>query len=324
MAVSLVTGGTGFVGRHLVRRLLAEGERVRLLTAPDAPVPAEWESEVEIVSGNLTDRGRLSELGLGDGVDTVFHLAGEIRDPSRFDAVNVEGTRNLLSACAGAGRLRVLHLSSVGVIGARRPGVYDETSPCDPREPYEVSKLEGEKIALEFAAAGRLRVTVARPAIVFGPKPNAQADSFLGWMRAIAQGRFRFMGVGDGIANYVYVEDVAAICMALARSEHAVGEIYSLVDPCTIREFVSAAATCLMVPVPGSVPSWTMHAAASAFEVLVRLTRRPVPLTRARVRALASRISYSPDKVRREYAFPVGWKEGICRTLAAYRAASLV
>lgn len=319
---TLVTGGTGFIGWHLVQRLLDNGKQVRLLVLPDQSIPVEWAGRVEVATGDLTEPSTLR--GLAQGVTCVFHLAGEIRQSARFGPVNVEGTRNLLAACAAEGRLRVLHLSSVGVIGPRAAGTYDEDSPCTPRNPYEVSKWQGELIARDFGRQNALQVTIARPTIVFGAKTQGGADSFLNWLWAIKSGRFRFIGSDAGIANYVYVEDVAAACLHLAKRDTAINQVYIIADPTTIGEMVTAVTTHLHVRMPGVWPLWFTYPAAVGLEVVGRIIGRPMPLTRDRVRALISRIDFSGDKLRGEYPFPVGWREGLRRTIMAYQRANLL
>lgn len=319
---TLVTGGTGFIGWHLVQRLLTAGEQVRLLVLPDQSIPAAWVGRVEVATGDVTQPATLREVA--QGVTRVFHLAGEIRQSARFTPVNLAGTRNLLTACAAEGRLRVLHLSSVGVIGPGAAGIYDEDSPCTPRNAYEVSKWQGEQIALDFARQDALQVTVARPTIVFGAKTQGGADSFLSWLRAINNGRFRFIGSGAGIANYVYVEDVAAACIYLAQSDAAINQVYTIADPTTIGEMVTAVTTHLHKPIPGVWPLWVTYPAAVGLEAVARISGRPMPLTRERVRALTSQISFSGDKLCREYPLPVGWREGLRRTITAYQQVNLL
>jgi nucleoside-diphosphate-sugar epimerase len=95
-----VTGGTGFIGRHLVTGLLAEGFAVRVLTRRPDNAEKIWPQDlVEPVAGGLEDTDSLKHLV--DGASLVFHLAGEIRDETRFQSVNSEGTKNLLEACRG-------------------------------------------------------------------------------------------------------------------------------------------------------------------------------------------------------------------------------
>src|SRR5437899_1842637 len=170
----LVTGATGFIGRHLTKRLLESGSLVRVVTRNSERLPSEW-------------AGR-----------------GETRDLSSMQAVNVEAMRGLAEAAVAAGVKRIVHVSSVGVISAVGSGVVTEETPCRPRNAYERSKLEGEQVVLACARAGRIEALIVRPTIVFGEGTARPGDSFLEWLRAVQQGRFVFIGT-KAVANYVYV-----------------------------------------------------------------------------------------------------------------------
>ncbi len=317
--MTLVTGATGFVGRPVVDRLLAGGDRVRVLIPAGVRMPPAWHDRVEVSAGDLREPESLRSAVRG--AEVVYHLAGEIRDRRQFRSVNIEGTRNLLAACVAEGCLRVLHMSSVGVIGARRGGVYDEQSPCAPQGPYEISKLGGEEIARGFGAAGDLRVTIVRPTIVFGPRLEGPADSFLSWLGAIKRGRFRFVGRAPAAANYVFVEDVVAACVQLAQSSDTVGQTYHIADPCTIEELVLCAARVLRVPKPGRMPLIAAWGAAAAFEAVGKVVRVVPPLTLGRVRALTSRVTFSGEKLKKIVHLPIGWRDGVARTADAYTRA---
>jgi nucleoside-diphosphate-sugar epimerase len=319
---TLVTGATGFVGRHLVRRLLQRdpGARVRVLTRDPRRVPLDWRGAVEIVVGDLAEMPRLHAAVTG--AEVVYHLAGELRDEGRCEAVNHIGTRNLLQACVEAGALRVLHYSSVGVIGARTAGRFDEESPCSPRTAYECSKLRGELASREYCREQGLPVIVVRPTIVFGPR-EVRSDSFLAWMQAIHRGRFRLIGSKPAIANYVYVDDVVESCLRLTQDESAIGRTFHIADPCTVKELSEWAAQLLGARRPRSIPRYLAMTAAVGLEMAARVTgMRPV-LTVNQVRALTSRCLFVPDKLRRKFDVVVGWREGLRRTLLGYQSLGL-
>ncbi len=171
--VTIVTGGAGFIGSHLVEQLVAAGDRVRVVERPGASVlhlgPA-----VEVVFADIRDRKALGAAMAGAG--RVYHLAANpnlwTRDRDEFDAVNHRGTVNVLDAALEAGAYRVLHTSTESILTkARSSGPIDENVEItleDTVGPYCRSKLRAEQYAFALAAAGR-PVVVANPTMPVGP-----------------------------------------------------------------------------------------------------------------------------------------------------------
>jgi len=166
---TLVTGATGFLGWHVVNKLLARGERVRALVRKTSRVR---ELDGDVVTGDLRDPESLERAVAGCAV--VYHVAADYRlwakDPSELYRSNVEGTRNLLTAARDAGVERVVYTSTVGCIGVPRDRPGDEDSEVGLEEmagAYKRSKFQAEQVAIEFARAGlpvqrrRLAITIS-------------------------------------------------------------------------------------------------------------------------------------------------------------------
>src|SRR5688572_2326968 len=134
----LVTGATGFIGRHLVQRLMEQRVPVRVVTRDATRLPAQWHNRVEVVAGDLLDER--TQTAATKGVGLIYSLASEILDSSLMRAINVTAVQGLLKTATEAGAKRIVHLSSVGVIGAGGAGVVTEETPCRPKTPYEQSK----------------------------------------------------------------------------------------------------------------------------------------------------------------------------------------
>ncbi len=241
--------------------------------------------------------------GFARGVSVVYHLAGENRDPRQMERVNVAGTENLLEACRHQELEKLVHLSSITAMGLSTALRVDETTPCDPRSPYQRSKYAAELIALRSAKRFQLPVTVIRPTSVFGEEPTHDDDRWAVWFKSLLKGRFRFFGAGDSVANYVYVGDVVGACLLVAASEKTTGEIHIVSDSCPLRDFVCAAAGFLGVETPGTLPVWLGYAGAMAFEMAGKLARFSPPLTVSRVRALTNRSIYGSQKLRADVGF---------------------
>jgi dihydroflavonol-4-reductase len=223
----LVTGATGFLGRHLALLLVEAGGEVRALVRPKSDV-AELEAVgVQSIRGDILEPEAVREAAAG--CEFVFHLAGivahERRDRHRLTAVNVEGVRILLSAAeAGA---RVVHVSSVAAVGPApgRDRPADERQPFPAwaeRLPYAASKRAGEELALAAARAGA-DVVVANPGFLIGPDDVHQVSTWS--IRRYLEGALRFHAPGG--LSVVDARDVAAGLVALAARGRA-GERYIL------------------------------------------------------------------------------------------------
>lgn len=320
-----VTGGTGFIGRHMVNELVHQDVQVRVLSRRPDFVRHLWAAgNLEPWEGDLSRPDTLS--GFIRDVRLLYHLGGEISESNYFEITNVIGTKNLLEACCDQRPKKIVYLSSVGVIGASGKGVVDELTPCNPKNAYEKSKYAGELSALGICDKFGIPVTVIRPSIVFGEEASTRHDSFAAWLRAIEKGRFRFIGTCDAVANYIYVGDFVRACLLAGESDKAAGEVYIASDPCSMRDFVFAATEFLGTRMPGTIPTWLAYGIALGFEAAGRLVHFSPPLTVSRVKALTSQVVYSSDKLHSELGFSpaVGWREGLRRTIEWYKRSDLL
>jgi UDP-glucose 4-epimerase len=207
MSRVLVTGGSGFIGRHVVRLLLADGHHVRVVDRHEHP-------DVDTVVGELGDAGVL-DRATGGGVEAVVHLAaetsvlGSVERPVRVHEVNVDATGALLELARQRGIGTFVLASTNAVVGAY-DGVFTEQVPLRPLTPYGATKAAGEMLLSGYAGAYGLRAPVLRLTNVYGPGMR-EKDSFVPRMlKAAAAGR----GVqvyGDGLQrrDLVHVHDVA-------------------------------------------------------------------------------------------------------------------
>lgn len=305
--VVLVTGGTGFVGANVTRALLASGYDVRVLAREGSDRRALAGCDVEIVRGDLADRPGLHRAVTG--CRWVFHVAGDYRlwapDPPALYLNNVEGTRNVLDACADAGVERVIFTSSVGALGippGRRPGA--ETTPValgDMVGHYKRSKFLAERVADEYAGRG-LPVVIVNPSNPFGRwdvKPTPTGQMVVDFLRG------RMFGFLDTGLNLVHVDDVAEGHVLAARKGR-VGERYILGNRnCTLAEMFELLAGITGLPAPRHrVPYALVWMIASASERWSGFTGRPprVPLTG--VRMARKHMYFDSGKAVRELGLP--------------------
>ncbi len=183
----LVTGGTGFVGSHLVEQLVATGAQVRVLgnykSQPNlgnlAFLSDDVRQRIDVVWGDVCDRD--SVMHVTDGIDTIFHLAALIGIPYSYIApdayvrTNVTGTLNILQAARARGIQRLVHTSTSEVYGSAQYVPMDETHPLVGQSPYSASKIAADKLVESFACSFELPVVTVRPFNVFGPRQSDRA-----------------------------------------------------------------------------------------------------------------------------------------------------
>src|SRR5688572_12128787 len=241
--VTLVTGGTGFLGAHLVRKLCERGERVRVLTRGGAGELDDL--GVELVQGDVVrDLEGATPLARAiDGCDTVYHLAGFVsrsgEDSSRMMRVHVDGTRRVLTAAKQAGVRRVVLASTSGTIAVSREAepILDESAPY-PTEivsgwPYYLSKIYQEKLALDLAATLGIDLVVVNPSLLLGP--GDLRDSSTGDVRRFLDKKIPV--VPPGGMCFVDARDAADGTLS-AMEKGRTGERYLLGGPnWTIADF---------------------------------------------------------------------------------------
>jgi dihydroflavonol-4-reductase len=222
----LVTGAAGFLGRHLVRRLLDEGAQVRALVRPGRDL-GELGRKVAVVVGDVRNESDCERAIAG--CSAVFHLAAitaRVRRPQAdFVTVNAGGTANVARAAAAAGTRRFVLASTTAVYGTARNRAIDERTPPRPSSFYGYSKLHAERIALEHARDG-FEPVIARITSVFGPG----GQSWAGLFRSVAEGRMRLIGGGDNYQHPAAAQDIAA-GLSLCASHGAAGGTYLLAGP---------------------------------------------------------------------------------------------
>src|SRR5919106_1681117 len=221
----MITGGSGFVGAHLVRRLLAQGHQVTSLDKNPGLFDDELRSKgAVLISGSVTDRNDVANAMAG--AELVYHLASPFGDILQPDAaywdIEVNGTRNVLEAGSRLGVRRVVHCSTQGVHGIITDPPGDEESPIAPRDYYCYSKAEGEKVCREFMARG-MDIVIVRPTSVYGP------GDIRGWLklyRMVSRGWFLMIGSGNTMNHPVYVENLVDLFELCATSPAAKGRTY--------------------------------------------------------------------------------------------------
>ncbi|MDD5556032.1 MAG: NAD-dependent epimerase/dehydratase family protein [bacterium] len=323
----LVTGGTGFTGGRLCRRLAALGHRVRaVVRSPERAAPLR-EAGVEVVPGDLGDGRSLAAAAAG--CEVVYHIAAAYRQENltdaEFAAVNVEGTGRMLEAARAAGAARFVHCSTVGVHGhvARPPA--DESAPFSPGDVYQATKAAGERLAAAFFRDRGLPGVIFRPVGIYGPGDTR----FLKLFRHIRSGRFRMIGSGRALYHLTYIDDLVDGIVLCGTRPEAVGNTYILGGEgyMTLNELAATIARVLGVRVSRlRLPFRPVYAAAFLCEKTFKPLGLEPPLYRRRVDFFRKDRAFDISKARRElgYAPKVAPEEGLRRTAEWYVAEGLL
>lgn len=317
----LVTGGTGFLGRHLVATLCRRGQRLRVLTRH--PEQASWLAtmpQVEVVRGDLTDAA--SVIGVAEGCEAIIHAAGLFsmwQGAGDFDATNVRGTVAIVEEALRAQVKRFVYISTIAVIGTPQVGrVVDEQHPPHPADAYQSSKLHAEQLVLAAQARG-LPAIVVRPGAFYGPLGDYAfnrlffTDPLRGILMQMDGGRYTIFPV--------YIQDVAEGTV-LALEKGRVGEIYNLCGEClTHRQAFDHVVREAHLWFPRlNIPRWLGLGFARLLTAVARVTGRepfyPVGLKSY----VFNDWDVSSQKAITELGFaPVPFAEGVRRTLAWIR-----
>lgn len=324
--IALVTGASGFVGSHLMRRLAPTGRHIRALYRNGLPASPDSHTNVKWIAADLTTCD--SEL-LVRGVVTVFHVAGLAvmtdgsEETERMDRINTEATLRLAEASKRNGVRQFIFVSSADAGEEGATPELDEQH-GEPIRAYGRSKRRAEKALLAMSSA-EFAVTILRPTALFG-------ENHLGTLhelaRSIARGRFALIGRGDNRMNFYYIDDFIDVLKGVEGKAAAFGELFIAADePQTVREFAAelAAHVCPGFRIP-TIPRIVGRLVGSLFDVVALVTRRPMPLSRRRVDRMTRDVAYSNGKLARllDLRPEIGWREGLRRTIEWYRRENLL
>ena len=305
---TLVTGGTGFVGANVVRALMKRGAEVRALVRPRSDTRNLDSLEVELVAGDLRDRGSL-EAAL-EGCDTVYHVAAMYalwaRNPREIYDSNVTGTINILEAAGQAGVQKIVYTSSVATIGLPKDGTPGtEEVPLPPEDmvsDYKRSKYLAEQEVLKYAQRG-LPVVIVNPSFPVGAwdvKPTPSGQLIVNFLRG------KIPAYVDTGLNVVDVEDVA-IGHVMAAERGRIGERYILGHAnLTLPELFQLLAQVSGMSAPRiRIPYGFAYLSACVSELVARtITHKPPFVTLAGVKLSRKRMFFDTSKAVRELGLP--------------------
>lgn len=299
----LVSGALGFIGRHVVSRLSAEGVAFRqLVRQPGAGLSS--------VTGDLADPNSL--VLACSKVTSVFHCAGYAHafstlsgeDAAKHWAVNFEGTRNLLEAAGRAGVRSFVFLSSVKAMAEPGDSCVDESFPGDPETAYGQSKLVAEQAVLEAGRSYGMHVVNLRLAMVYGSGGRGNLERM---GRLVKRGLFPPLPETRNHRSLVHVDDVVSAMRLVARDGRANGRTYIIASqdaPSGRGLFDALRQVQGLRPCRWSIPASLLWGGAKVGDCLEKLAERRLPLDSEAVDRLLNSAWYSPARIERE----LGWR----------------
>ena len=304
---ALVTGATGCIGSYLAEELLRHDYEVRVLVRHTSNLSEIAQLPLGFIYGDVTDPASVAEA-VRD-VDIVFHAAARMNDwgPWKiFHEQNIRGTLNLLQASQIAGVKRFVHTSSTGVTGLDAQYRSTEDAPYRPKGHYEESKVESEKLVVEFCNKEQLPYTIVRPCWTLGPRARRHIPLMIEYLRS---GTFKILGSGRNVLNFVDPRDVAVAMVLVGERPEALGQIYHITnDDHTVTQESFYRTLCEFVgPTPPlqHVPYWLAYAISWLLEKWAewRDWEDAPMLTPVRVAFLGLNRDFSCEKAKKELGY---------------------
>ena len=301
----LVTGVSGFIGQHLVRRLEGHGTKINVLVRNRRNLSTT--RNTNIFEGNIFNKEVLGTAV--NNVEVVFHLVAKTHDLSGIDnakdyfKINVEGTRNLLDVCIDSNIKHFVYFSSVKAMAEESESPLDETYNSKPTTPYGESKLEAEKLVVDYGGKYCFKTTILRLPLVYGPGNKGNVYNMI---KAIDNRRFVMMGKGHNKRSMVYVGNVVDATLSVVDQEVADKKVYLITDGVdyTVKELYRVIAKALgKRTFPFYVPMRIAKGFALLGDIGGKIMRNPLPFNSGVLGKLTSSLTFSSKRIQEEIGF---------------------
>lgn len=320
-----LTGGTGYIGRVLARRLAEAGHEVRALVRPTSDAESLRRLGASTFAGDIGDRASMRE-GMS-GADWVIHAAAELdfdAPAERMHAANVQGCENVASLAYKLGTGRFLHVSSIAALGGIAPGSPPATEETPPLAPfpsrYSATKNGGEQAVREWVRRG-LRLNVVYPSLVYGPPGKKGGANAL--LRALIKGRLPALVGADRRTAWVYLEDLVEGMMRVIGQAPPGRDYLMTGEVASVRQVAESVCALAGARAPRlDLPLGVARLAAVAIGPLYRWRGRRPPFSTEQVASLTREWAFDDARARRELGWtPRGLAEGLPPTVVFLKSA---
>jgi len=313
----LVTGATGFIGGHLVRRLIKANHSVRCLVRKTSNTNNLKKFGVVLYEGDLLQPKTLE--GIMDGVDLVYHLSGVVssRWTSEFYKGNVIATKNLLEICKNNKIKKFIYASSIAVYQPpSNKTLLDENSPCRPITSYGRSKLEAEKIVLYYFYNYNLPIVILRGPVIYGPFETEILTKF--FLNLIRKKKVFVIGDGDNFRSLNYIDNFIDGLVLAGEHPESVGRIYNLSDQkaYTLNEILETSSRIIGSKISTIyLPNWIGNISWLIYNIFEKLFKI-FSIELYSIKVLSLNLGCNVSKIVSElgYTSRVDLKEGLQRT----------
>jgi nucleoside-diphosphate-sugar epimerase len=321
----MVTGAGGFIGRHLIERLLVQSCHVRGFVRAGG-TQLEKRQGVEVVEGDILDARSVKQAMVG--VDTVFHLAGKAHavedlagEETSYQLLNVEGTRNVMDGAVACGVKRVVYFSSVKAMGEDAPDMTDESSEPRPTTAYGRSKLAAERVVFEHGQRAGIHVVCLRLPLVYG---IGNKGNLYRMIAAVDRGLFPPWPPVENRRSFVHVSNVIHAALLAVTNPTASGRCYVVTDagPYSTRELYERICAALGRQVPRwYVPLGALKMLGVVGDALGRIRGKRFLFDSDALAKLAGSAWYSSEKISRELGYrpTVSFEGALPGMIAWYR-----
>ena len=308
-----VTGAAGFIGKHVLRAFSGMDYKFYLLARPEDLLPEFPDMNIEWVIADINDIEKY--VPAMSNCSMVIHMAAELYRPERFELVNIKGVQSLIDAIKKCNIEKVIHLSSVGVIGAQfspKAVLIDEQTPCKPKNGYEKSKLVSEQLLLNNLPESML--TILRPTNVYG---DYHPGNHLLNLFTFVKNHDSFYLAPHAAVNYVYAGDVACIIRFFAEHPNLSG-VYNVGNSIPLKDFISSISSIQHTPIKiRTLPVWVFRTAMLLKFIL------PEP-TILKLLSLHNAVVYSDEKLKKIYIPEYGYEQGLRKTYDYFVSKKLI
>jgi nucleoside-diphosphate-sugar epimerase len=321
---TLVTGATGFIGKHLVKALVEQGRYVRCLVRKSSDTDYLQELGVELCYGDLLNKDSLKNAV--KDVSIIYHLAGEVFStrPRDYYKINVDGTQNLLKLCSSENIEKFIYLSSIAAVGPNRKTgeLLNETTPYKPITPYGISKYKTEEIVSDFSERYGLPVIIIRAPTVYGPGVNTASRVFL-FLDRIDKGLYRIIGDGTNLISLCYIDNLINGILLAEEKQVSGYSTYFIADhkPYAIKEMAQKIAENLNTTISKfCIPVWIAKITGFIYPFL-KLKKSKTPISKYMIKEIAHSWACDISKAKQELGYNpmIDFNQGIRKTVMWYK-----